>query len=317
MSFPLDRLAVQLDWNLLRTFMVIVQERSITAAAGRLNVSQPSVSAALRRLEERLDLRLIERGGGQSFVVTRAGEAVYSEALEIYGGVVRLNDIGTSGEQALTGNVVIHRSSHLEMSHITPTLEEFRRQHPNVTFSMRSTTCYEVAQALQQRNSSVGFCTLVDPAIHRLRSQPLTPQEFGVYCGPEHPLFRQQQIDPALLAVSDVVGYEEDRMAGALSTLAIWRVRHGIGNRFIAAATGIVDLVELIEHGTAIGCMARAHAHRYAPRLWQIPVELPPPLIDVFSVIDFERHMTPVEAALLDYLEASGLARRPHPRSSV
>lgn len=317
MSFPLDRLAVQLDWNLLRTFMVIVQERSITAAAGRLNVSQPSVSAALRRLEERLDLRLVERGGGQSFVVTSAGEAVYSEALEIYGGVVRLNEIGESGGQALTGNVVIHRSAHLEMSHITPTLEDFRRQHPNVTFSMRSTTCYEVAQALQQRNASVGFCTLVDPAIQRLRSQPLTPQEFGVYCGPEHPLYRKQVVDPERLSASDVVGYEEDRMGGALSALAIWRVRHDVGSRFIAAATGIVDLVELIEHGAAIGCMARAHAHRYGPSLWQIPVSIPPPLVDVFSIVDFERHMTPVETALLDYLETAGLASRPRPRSSV
>ena len=100
MSFPLDRLAVQLDWNLLRTFMVIVQERSITGAAQRLNISQPSVSSALRRLEERLELRLVERGAGQTFVVTRAGEAVYREALEIYGGVVRLNDVGEEGGRA-------------------------------------------------------------------------------------------------------------------------------------------------------------------------------------------------------------------------
>ncbi|MBN9889907.1 LysR family transcriptional regulator [Salipiger abyssi] len=317
MSFPLDRLALQLDWNLLRTFMVIVQERSITAASQRLNVSQPSVSAALRRLEERLDLRLVERGGGQTFVVTRAGEAVYREALEIYGGVVRLNDIGATGGRALSGNVVIHRSSHLEMDRITPVLEEFRAQHPSVTFSIRSAPCHEVAQALQQRASSVGFCTRIDPAIQRLRSQPLTPQEFGVYCGPDHPLYRRQEVDPELLAASDVVGYEEDHIAGVLSALAVWRVRHGIGGRFIASTTGIVDLVELIEQGRAIGCMARGHAHRYGTRLWQIPVNATPPLVDMFSVIDFERHMTPVEAALIDHLEGEGLASRPHPRSDV
>lgn len=317
MSFPLDRLAIQLDWNLLRTFMVIVQERSITAAAQRLNVSQPSVSAALRRLEERLDLRLVERGGGQIFVVTFAGEAVYREALEIYGGVVRLNDIGASGGRALSGNVVIHRSSHLEMDRITPVLEGFRKQHPGVTLSIRSASCLEVAQALQQRTTSVGFCTRVDPTIHRLRSLALTPQEFGVYCGPNHPLYRQQDVDHELLASSDVVGFEEDHTAGVLSALAVWRVRHAVGSRFIASATGIIDLVELIEHGTAIGCMSRGHAHRYGAHLWQIPLAASSPLVDVFSVIDYERHLTPVEATFLDHLENEGLASRPVPRSET
>ncbi len=317
MSFPLDRLALQLDWNLLLTFMVIVQERSITGAAQRLNVSQPSVSSALRRLEERLDQRLIDRGGGQAFRVTRAGEAVYREVLEIYGGVVRLNDLTADGGRALSGTVVVHRSSHLEMDDITPLLEEFRRQHPDVTLSLRSTPCHEVAQALQQRASSVGFCTRVDPTIHRLRAQPLKPLEFGVYCGPEHPLFRQKEIDPAILAASDVVGYEEDRMAGALSTLTVWRVRHGIGDRFIAAATGIVDLSELIESGTAIGCMARGHAIRYGARLWQIPVPVSPPLVDVFSLVDTERHMTPVEYELLKFLETAGMVTLPTRRSDI
>ncbi|MBY6154361.1 LysR family transcriptional regulator [Vannielia litorea] len=317
MSFPLDRLALQLDWNLLRTFMVIVQERSITAAAVRLNVSQPSVSAALRRLEERLELRLVERGSGQNFTITREGEAVYRESLEIYGGVVRLNDLAAEGGRSLSGNVVVCRSSHLEMDEITPVLEEFRQQHPRVTLSIRSSSCHEVSQALQQRVASVGFCTQIDPAIQRLRAHPIQPQEFGVYCGPKHPLFRQSAVDIEALATCDVVGYEEDRMAGALSALALWRVRNGIGGKFIAAATGIIDLSELIESGTAIGCMARTHALRYGARLWQIPIQATPPVIDVFSVVDVERHMTPVETALLDHLEEAGLAARPIPRSET
>lgn len=44
----------RLDWNLLRTFLVIGQEGSISRAAARLHLSQPAVSQALRRLEEQL-----------------------------------------------------------------------------------------------------------------------------------------------------------------------------------------------------------------------------------------------------------------------
>lgn len=43
----------ELNWNLLRSFCVIAEEKSLTRAAKRLNMSQPSVSLALQKLEER------------------------------------------------------------------------------------------------------------------------------------------------------------------------------------------------------------------------------------------------------------------------
>ncbi len=41
----------RLDWNLLRTYLTIMQERSISRAAARLHLTQPAVSQALKRLE--------------------------------------------------------------------------------------------------------------------------------------------------------------------------------------------------------------------------------------------------------------------------
>ena len=84
-----DRLARELDWNLLRTFMVIVQEGGITAAADRLLLKQPTVSNALKRLEDRLQIRLIDRGPTH-FSVTEAGDRLYREAVEIHRAVARL-----------------------------------------------------------------------------------------------------------------------------------------------------------------------------------------------------------------------------------
>ncbi len=56
-----ERLVWDLDWNLLRSFVVIAEVKSITRAAERLNLKQPSVSNALRRLEDRIGQRLVER----------------------------------------------------------------------------------------------------------------------------------------------------------------------------------------------------------------------------------------------------------------
>lgn len=302
MSFQLDRLANQLDWNLLRTFMVIVQERSITSAAQRLNVTQPSVSAALSRLEKRLGAQLIERGSGRVFSITSSGETVYREALEIYGGVVRLNDLKESSDQSLSGNIVIYRSSHLDISFLNSLLATFRKKHPGVTFAIASTPCSEVVRALQQRVASLGFCTRLETA-PQLKRHKLPEQEFGFFCGSEHDLYEAREVDPAILAKSDTVGFEGETLTGPLAEIVRFRARHEIGETTIATTSSIVDLIDILRHTPAIGSLAVHHARQHAPDLWQIPFSYPNPSIDIYAIVDTERHVTHAERAFLEFLE--------------
>jgi hypothetical protein len=46
-----ERLARELDWNLLRTFVVLAESRSVTEARRAPRLKQPTVSSALKRLE--------------------------------------------------------------------------------------------------------------------------------------------------------------------------------------------------------------------------------------------------------------------------
>lgn len=62
----------RLDWNLLRTYLVIGQEGSMSRAAARLHITQSAVSQALKRLEEQLDCVLIARSG-RRFELTETG----------------------------------------------------------------------------------------------------------------------------------------------------------------------------------------------------------------------------------------------------
>ncbi|KAF1041345.1 MAG: HTH-type transcriptional regulator TdfR [Herbaspirillum frisingense] len=65
--------------ELLRTFVVIVETGSISAAAASLRTSQPTVSRRLQQLEDYLELRLLERSS-QALVMTRSGQACYENA---------------------------------------------------------------------------------------------------------------------------------------------------------------------------------------------------------------------------------------------
>jgi LysR family transcriptional regulator, mexEF-oprN operon transcriptional activator len=67
-----------IDLNLLRVFAVVAESGSVTAAAGRLYLTQPAVSAALRRLTRSVAAPLFARRG-RGLVLTSRGERLYAQ----------------------------------------------------------------------------------------------------------------------------------------------------------------------------------------------------------------------------------------------
>src|SRR5688500_4164690 len=67
------------ELRLLRALVAVAEESSVSAAAARLRVAQPSLSRQLRLLERRLGLPLFERSG-RRLRVTAAAEPVVAAA---------------------------------------------------------------------------------------------------------------------------------------------------------------------------------------------------------------------------------------------
>jgi DNA-binding transcriptional LysR family regulator len=61
------------DLRLIRYFVTVAEERNVTRAAERLNISQPSLSAAIQQLERQLGVELLARVG-RRIEITPAGE---------------------------------------------------------------------------------------------------------------------------------------------------------------------------------------------------------------------------------------------------
>ncbi|MDJ0521062.1 MAG: transcriptional activator NhaR [Planctomycetota bacterium] len=86
---------VELNFNHLRYLWAVVREGGVSAASRALNVSQPTVSAQLRKLEAAAGEPLFHRSG-RSLVLTDTGRLVYRYAEEIF-------DLGSELEGVLAG----------------------------------------------------------------------------------------------------------------------------------------------------------------------------------------------------------------------
>ncbi len=72
-----------LDLRLLRVFAAVVRHRGFAAAQDELGISASTISIHIRQLEDRLDVRLCERGR-KGFQLTEQGQAIYDAALKLF-----------------------------------------------------------------------------------------------------------------------------------------------------------------------------------------------------------------------------------------
>jgi len=71
-----------MDFNRLRSFVVVAETGHLTRAAEKLHISQPALSAQIRALEDELDLTLFERTS-TGMTLTAAGKRLLAGADKI------------------------------------------------------------------------------------------------------------------------------------------------------------------------------------------------------------------------------------------
>ena len=125
------------DLNLLRTFDALIDERSVTRAAGRLALSQPAVSAALARLRSAL--------GDPLFVRAQRGLVPTPRALSLAEPVKRLlNDVETIvrpsefDPASAQFKLSVSASDYTQRVLLTPFLAVLQREAPGARLAVRA-----------------------------------------------------------------------------------------------------------------------------------------------------------------------------------
>jgi len=279
-----ERTMRELDWNLLRTFVVLAESRSVTDAARRLRLAQPSVSAALKRLEDRLGKRLIDRGPGR-FRLTEAGERLHREAVEIQGSILRISTLMREVTDAVTGHVRLAMASHVVCPLFDRVLAEFHAEHPQATLSIDVLSSAEAVARVTDKSASLAIC-LVRERNPRLEYRRLYREFFGLFCGPRHPLFGRDGLGLRDLAGEKSVSFETDRLSDVLRSVTLMRAEAGLDERVVGMSSNLEEVRRMIAAGLGIGPLPLHVAARDVADglLWRVPPYDAVPAIDVHAL---------------------------------
>jgi DNA-binding transcriptional LysR family regulator len=124
----------------LRAFCYAAQNQSISKAAERLFLSQPSVSLQVRALEQELDVTVFERKGPR-ISLTPEGQVLYELALPLVDGIDHLYDAFTERRGDLASGELNIAAGESTILYILPELmAEFARQYPGIRLRLHNVT---------------------------------------------------------------------------------------------------------------------------------------------------------------------------------
>src|SRR3712207_6662350 len=132
----------------LRYFVAVAEELHFGRAAARLGIAQPPLSAQIRRLEELLGARLLERTS-RSVALTEAGRAFLATSRDVLAQLARGAEAARLLERGELGTLTIGYVPTLALELLPGIIRDFGRRHPGVRLCLREMSTAPQLEALR------------------------------------------------------------------------------------------------------------------------------------------------------------------------
>eukprot|EP01036_Dinobryon_divergens_P003065 gene3065-4028_t len=165
-----------LNLDQLRSFALVIETGSFSAAADRLGISQPAVSLQVRQLERRLSVRLIERVGKRA-KATPAGMELLRHAQHIATAVDNAVDALADHASGVTGRVRLGTGATACLHFLPAVLRTLREQFPALSVVVSTGNTEDQARKVEENSLDLALVTL--PVAGRaLEAMPVLEDEF-------------------------------------------------------------------------------------------------------------------------------------------
>lgn len=140
----------------LKYFIAVAEELHFGRAARRLFISQPALSFDIRRFEERLGVKLLERSN-KAVSLTNAGHVLLGEALRLVQQADEATALVRQSAHGLGGRLRIGFVNSMLYRGLPEAVQRFEAAHPLVEVILKEMNTAEQARALQQMHIDVGL----------------------------------------------------------------------------------------------------------------------------------------------------------------
>ena len=177
----------------LRGFCSVVEMQSMSKAAAKMRLTQPTVTLQIQALERELNTRLFERRGPK-LELTFEGRQLYEIARPLVDGFSRLDqDFEARKKNVEQGQLAVAAGGSTIQYVLPHSVQRFVAEHPGIALKLNNVTGREGLQMLRDRR--VDFC--VGPILDRpadIEFEPIVSFDAVLITAADHPLSKLKKI---------------------------------------------------------------------------------------------------------------------------
>lgn len=182
------------DIKLLKIFKTVCESGNFTAAESVLGISRSAISLHMSDLEERLGMRLCQRGRA-GFAITPEGKEILKNVEVLFAAVEDFRIQANQIQQQLKGEFsigIINNLVTMPSSYITQSLAELSAASRDIRIHISMSTLSDIECKIMDGRLHVGAVPLMTP-LSGLDYFDLYAENNYLYCGHNHPLFEQSE----------------------------------------------------------------------------------------------------------------------------
>ncbi|TKA97222.1 LysR family transcriptional regulator [Cereibacter changlensis] len=291
----------------LEMFIALARERHFGHAAEACGVTQPTLSSAIRQLEDQLGVQLVFRGS-RFQELTPEGLRVLDWARRIVGDARALKDEMRAVRSGLSGNLrlgVIPTALPIVADLTAP----FTERHPNVRVRVLSRTSAEILAGIESLEFDAGITYLDNEPLGRVSQAPLYAEYYRLVCRPGTPLSDRDCLTWAEVATLPLCLLTEDMQNRRIVNQHL--AESGVRANPSVESNSTISLISHVMTGRWASVLPKKLADMFvADGLRAIPIVAPEVRHLVGLIAAHREPHTPILAALLEAARRSAEVER-------
>jgi len=176
----------------LEYLMALARERHFGRAADTCGVTQPTLSAGIKQLEETLGVLLVQRGS-RFIGFTPEGERTLDWARRIVADARAMREEIKALKHGLTGQLRI-AAIPTTLAMVAALTTPFRARHPDVRFTILSRTSIEILTLLENLEIDAGVTYIDNEPLGRVNALPLYHERYQLLTAADAPLGNRERV---------------------------------------------------------------------------------------------------------------------------
>lgn len=181
----------------LRYIVAIDRFRNFARAADACNISQPTLSAMLVKLEDELDVRIFERTN-KVVKPTTIGERIIRQAQKALMETNRINELITESKGTVGGQLTLSIGPTIAPYLLPKFIKHYRQYYPSVELTVKEMKADHMLEAILNGEIDAGIA-ISDNARQGVLEMPLYTERFYVYlaesCWRKLPVFKPENLE--------------------------------------------------------------------------------------------------------------------------